>query len=584
MSSDSITGADALVLGLAQAGIRLAFGIPGGSALPLFDALARHPDQLRLVLTRHEQGATHMADGYARATGRPAAVFVTSGPGATNTVTGIMAAYMDSIPLLVLTGQATRAMLGKDAFQETDVFNLTMPIVKHSYLLRSANDVPRVVREAVYIATSGRPGPVLIDLPQDVAMEICHADLSPSLDLPGYHPAPHDYTSEVLQQAATALANARRPVILAGHGAVLSGAAAELQALAETLHAPVATTLLAKGVFPDSHPLSLGMPGMHGTAWANMALPACDLLLCLGARFDDRILGERGGFCPDAYVIHVDLDASEFDKMTHAHLRCHGDVRTFLRDLLPLLSAPCDDAEWLQEIRRNQKRHPLVYSRQGGIHPPQVLEVLRRLLPPLSTLVTDVGQHQMWAAQFFRNETPGRFITSGGGGAMGFGLPAAIGAQLARPGEPVVAFVGDGGFQMTMSELATLVEQQLPVKILVMNNHSLGMVRQWQDLFCNARHSGVDLRANPDFVKLAAAYDIYAQTLKRPADIEKVLRRALVHPGPALVNVETAQNETVYPMVPPGHPLTDMRLGDRERRRPGRPRKSPLPAKGTPVS
>ena len=570
----AVSGAEALIRGLLAAGIDQAFGIPGGAALTLYDALYAHRAEMRFVLARHEQGATHMADGYARATGRPAAVFVTSGPGATNTVTGIMAAYMDSIPLLVVTGQATRAMLGKDAFQETDVFNLTMPIVKHSYLVKSADDVPRVVKEAVYIATSGRPGPVLIDVPQDVAQEECRAELDPEVVLPGYRPAVRAYGDGEVRQVAEWLAEARRPVVLAGHGAVLSGAAAEVRRLAEKARAPVAVTLLAKGVMPDSHPLCLGMPGMHGVAWANLALPECDLLLALGARFDDRILGERGGFCPKARIVHVDLDPSEFGKMAAADLRCQGDVKAFLRDLLPRVKRPCDSGEWLEAIARNRKRYAPKRPRRGGIRPPQVFETLARLLGGKGTLATDVGQHQMWAAQCFPCEKPGRFLTSGGGGAMGYGLPAAIGAQLARPGETVVAVAGDGGFQMTMGELATVANQRLPVKILVMDNRELGMVRQWQDWFCGGRHSGVSLEGNPDFAKLAGAYGIPAWRVKRPADVEKVLEKALAEPGPARVDVETARGETVYPMVPPGHPLTDMWITEPGRRRPGRPRKT----------
>ncbi len=580
MKTEATTGAEALIRCLLAAGIDQAFGIPGGAALTLYDALYAHRDRMRFVLARHEQGATHMADGYARATGRPAAVFVTSGPGATNTVTGIMAAYMDSIPLLVVTGQATRAMLGKDAFQETDVFNLTMPIVKHSYLVKSADDVPRAVREAVYIATSGRPGPVLIDVPQDVAQEPCRAPLDAPVELPGYRPAVRAYPPEAVETVAGWLAEARRPVILAGHGAVLSGASAELRRLAEAARAPVAVTLLAKGVFPDSHPLCLGMPGMHGTAWANLALPECDLLLSLGARFDDRILGERGGFCPGARIVHVDVDPAEFGKMATPHLRCAGDVRAFLSDLLPRLRGPCDDAEWLAEIDRNRRKHAPKTPIHGGIRPALVFGALNRLLAGRdATLATDVGQHQMWAAQTYRCERPDRFLTSGGGGAMGYGLPAAIGAQIARPGDTVVAAVGDGGFQMTQCELATVVNQRLPIKIVVFDNRELGMVRQWQDLLYGGRHSAVALDGSPDFAKLAAAYGIPAWRLKRPADVEKILRRALDMPGPALVDVETARGETVYPMVPPGHPLADMQLRDPARRPPGRPRKASQEAK-----
>ncbi|MDR0993420.1 MAG: biosynthetic-type acetolactate synthase large subunit [Verrucomicrobiota bacterium] len=577
MSEMKLNGADALILSLEKAGIRVMFGLPGGPAIPLFDALYRLRKHMRFVLARHEQGATHMADGYARATGQPAAVMVTSGPGATNTVTGIMTAYMDSVPLVVITGQSARNMLGKDAFQETDVFNLTMPIVKHSYLVRRADDIPRIVKEAVHIATSGRPGPVLIDIPKDVAVEACTADLDAEMYLPGYHPEAKAYSADTLRRMAEALAGSRRPVILAGHGAVLAHAEEEVKELAETVRSPVTATLLGKGVFPESHPLSLGMPGMHGTAYANRALVGCDLVISVGARMDDRILGDPRQFCRNAVKIHIDVDGAEFGKFVRADISCQGDAKAVLRDLLPLVKKG-DTSAWLQEMDRNKKKWPMTYPKQGGLRPPRIIDVLNRLTGGRAVMTTDVGQHQMWAAQFFHCDKPWHFITSGGGGTMGFGLPSAIGAQIGRPGETVVAVVGDGGFQMTMAELATVGVQKLPIKIILMNNHYLGMVRQWQDMFYDARYSGVDLEGNPDFVELAGAYGIYAQNLRRPADIEKVLKKALAHPGPALINAEVIKHEEVYPMVPAGRPLEDMIL-EHPRRRPGRPaKKAPLAA------
>ena len=569
MSENQMNGAEALIQSLEKIGIEIMFGLPGGSAIPLFDALYKVRKKMKFVLVRHEQGAAHEADGYARATGKPAAVLVTSGPGATNTVTGIMTAHMDSVPMIVITGQSVRGMLGKDAFQEADVFNLTMPIVKHSYLLKSANDIPRVVKEAYHIATTGRPGPVLIDVPKDVGTEACTAGLEAELNLPGYKPEKKGYAPETIQQIADALAASQRPVIIAGHGAALSHAEDELLALAEKLQIPVASTLLGKGVFPDSHPLSLEGLGMHGTAYANRALVECDLMLSVGARLDDRILGVPSQFCKHAVKIHIDIDAAEFGKLIRPDIRCRGDAKTALQDLLPLVKRG-DTAEWRKRLDGYKKKWPLAYSKKGGLHPPQIIDALNGLTGGQAIMATDVGQHQMWAWQFYKCDKPWQFITSGGAGTMGFGLPAAIGAQFGRPGETVLCIAGDGGFQMTMSELATAGIHKLPIKIIIMNNHYLGMVRQWQDMFYDERYSGVDLEGNPDFVDLAKAYGFLGLNLKRAADVNKVLKRALAHPGPVIVNVEVVKHEEVYPMVPPGKPLEDTVM-EHPRRKPGRP-------------
>lgn len=556
MSENQMNGAEALIHSLEKVGIEIIFGLPGGAAIPLFDALYKVRQKLKFVLVRHEQGAAHEADGYARATGKPAAVLVTSGPGATNTVTGILTAYMDSVPMIVVTGQSPRSMLGKDAFQEADVFNLTMPIVKHSYLLKSANDIPRVVKEAYHIATTGRPGPVLIDVPKDVGMEACTVGLEAEMNLPGYQTEPRGYTPETIQQIVDALAKSQRPLIIAGHGAALSHAEKELRQLAETLQVPVTSTLLGKGVFPDSHPLSLEGLGMHGTAYANRAVVECDLMMAVGARLDDRILGVPSQFCKNAVKIHVDIDGAEFGKLIQPDIRCRGDAKTVLQDLLPLVKRG-DTADWLKRIEGFKKKWPMSYAKKGGLHPPQVIDALNKLTGGKAIIATDVGQHQMWAWQFYHCDKPWQFISSGGAGTMGFGLPAAIGAQFGRPGETVIAIVGDGGFQMTLNELATAAIHKLPIKIILMNNHYLGMVRQWQDMFYEERYSGVDLEGNPDFVALAKAYGILGLNLKRAADIPKVLKKALDHPGPVLVNVEVVKHEEVYPMVPPGRPLED---------------------------
>jgi acetolactate synthase I/II/III large subunit len=569
MSENKMNGAEALILGLEKIGIEIMFGLPGGSAIPLFDALYKVRKKMKFVLVRHEQGAAHMADGYARATGKPAAVLVTSGPGAANTVTGIMTAHMDSVPMIVITGQSVRGMLGKDAFQEADIFNLTMPIVKHSYLLKNANEIPRVLKEAYHIATTGRPGPVLIDVPKDVGQEDCTVGLDAEMDLPGYKPEMKGYTPETIQQIADALAAAKRPVIIAGHGAVLSRAEEELRTLAEALQIPVTSTLLGKGVFPDSHPLSLEGLGMHGTAYANRAIVECDLMLSVGARLDDRILGVPAMFCRNAVKIHIDIDGAEFGKLVKPEICCRGDAKTVLQDLLPLAKKG-DTREWVKTLDGYKKKWPLTYAKKGGLHPPQIIDALNELTGGKAIMTTDVGQHQMWAWQFYKCDKPWQFITSGGAGTMGFGLPSAIGAQFGRPGELVIAIAGDGGFQMTMAELATAGIHKLPIKIIILNNHYLGMVRQWQDMFYDERYSGVDLEGNPDFVELAKAYGFLGLNLKRAADIRKVLQKALNHPGPVVVNVEVVKHEEVYPMVPPGKPLEDTVM-EHPKKKKGRP-------------
>ena len=569
MSEKQLNGAEALMECLEMNGIEMIFGLPGGSAIPLFDALYKEREKMKFVLVRHEQGAAHMADGYARATGKPAVVLVTSGPGAANTVTGIMTAYMDSVPMIIITGQSVRGMLGKDAFQEADTFNLTMPIVKHSYLLKNANEIPRVIKEAYHIATSGRPGPVLIDVPKDVGQEPCTTSLDPEMNLPGYAPEKRGYTPETIQQIVDALEKSERPLIIAGHGAVLSHAENELLELAEKMQIPVTSTLLGKGVFPDSNPLSLEGIGMHGTAYANRAAVECDLMMSVGARLDDRILGVPSEFCKNAVKIHIDIDGAEFGKLVKPEICCRGDAKTVLLDLLPLVK-PGDTSEWRKRLDGYKKKWPLTYAKQGGLRPSQVIDTLNTLTEGKAVITTDVGQHQMWAWQFYKCDKPWQFISSGGAGTMGFGMPSAIGAQFGRPDDTVISIVGDGGFQMTMFELATAAIHKLPIKIILMNNHYLGMVRQWQDMFYDERYSGVDLEGNPDFVELAKAYGILGLNLKRPADMQKILTRALEHPGPVIVNVEVVKHEEVYPMVPPGKTLEDTVM-THPRKKPGRP-------------
>jgi len=550
-------GAQALVKTLEKHEVEYIFGYSGGAAIPIFDALITSKTKIKLILTRHEQGATHMADGYARASGKPGIVLVTSGPGAGNTVTGLMTAQMDSVPIIVISGQQIRSMLGMDAFQEADIFNMTMPVVKHSYLVRETNDLPKIVDEAFHIATTGRPGPVLIDVPKDVSSGPFSGAFDEPINLPAYN-QPGVIDQKKVRAIADAWAKAKKPVILAGHGVLIAGGEKQLKELAEKMDTPVTTTLLGKGAFPETHRLSLGMLGMHGTAYANKAMVECDFLLNIGSRFDDRIIGAPAQFCKDAFIAHVDIDAAEIGKMIRPDAALIADAKVGLEALSKGTKAQKHTA-WNKHLDGYRQKFPLHYETKNGLTMQQVIDAVYKLTRGRAIAVTDVGQHQMWAAQFYKTDGPHKWLSSGGAGTMGYGFPAAIGAQFAKPGEQVVAFVGDGGFQMTLFELATACIHKLPIKIIVLNNHYLGMVRQWQELFFDNRESGVDLEGNPDFVKLAEAYGAAGIHIESAHELDAKLQEAFaITDRPVLVNAEVIKTDNVYPMVPAGAPLEDM--------------------------
>ncbi len=555
MDTKVATGAERLVQCLEREGVEFIFGLSGGAAMPLFDALV--DSKIRLILTRHEQGATHMADGYARATGKPGVVLVTSGPGATNTVTGLLTALMDSAPIVVICGQVIRPNLGTDAFQEADVTGITYPVVKHSYLVKDPAEIPRIMREAFHLATTGRPGPVVVDVPKDLSQGPCEAPFTDEVDLPGYT-VPTRGEPEAIAEAAGFLMKSVRPVLYVGHGAVISDAGKAVMTLAEKLRAPMVNTLLGKGAADETHPLHLGMLGMHGTAYANKAVTHCDLIMSIGARWDDRVTGKVDAFCPDAVKIHVDIDPAEFNKVLRPDVCIAGDARLVIEDLIPQVEV-LDTAEWLEQCNKWRKQYPLKYPKQGGLRAQHVLDRLNSITRGDAIITADVGQHQMWAAQFCRTRSNRHWLTSGGAGTMGYGFPAAIGAKFGSPDKKVWAVVGDGGFQMTQAELATAQIHDLGVKCLVINNNFLGMVRQWQELFFENRLSGVDLEGNPDFVKLARAYGMKALRIRRPADIDRILLEAHEYDeGPVLVVAEVVKEDNVFPMIPGGAAISDM--------------------------
>jgi acetolactate synthase-1/2/3 large subunit len=547
------SGAEILVQGLLDQGVDTIFGYPGGGVLPIYDAL--YDADIRHILTRHEQGAVHAADGYARASGRPGVCLATSGPGATNLVTGIATAYMDSVPIVLITGQVPTVQVGTDAFQEVDITGITMPITKHNFLVKDPSVVPTVIKKAFHLARTGRPGPVLIDLPRDVTAAEIEFDYPEKVQLKGYKPTVKGHPSQIAQ-AAKMIYESSRPVILTGGGVISSGAAPELLKLAEIISAPVASTLMGLGGFPGDHKLSLGMAGLHGTRYANMAITNSDLLIGLGVRFADRVTGAVEKFAPKARIIHVDVDPAEIGKNVPPHLPIVGDVKQVLTTLLPLLTSR-EGGDWLAEVAGYKRDYPLEYKRGNGLKPQYVIEKLSAVTRGEGIVVTDVGQHQMWVAQYFCFRYPRTLVTSGGLGCMGYGLPAAIGAKFGRPDKQVILVSGDGSFQMMMTELGTLAEQRLTLKIFILNNKRLGMVRQLQEFYYDKRYSAVDFSFTPDFAALAGVYGLAGYMVATRADFDAVVEEVLAGEGPALVNCLVEPEENVFPMVLAGKGLDE---------------------------
>ena len=560
----TMTGAQAIIASLEAEGVDTIFGYPGGQAIKIYDALY-DSKKIRHILARHEQGATHMADGYARATGKVGVVLVTSGPGATNTVTGIATAYMDSIPMVVITGQVTRGVIGTDSFQESDIVGITMPVVKHSFLLQSTDDLTRTFREAFYIASTGRPGPVLIDIPSDISGSEMVFRYPDSVSLPSYKPTYRGNAKQV-KQAAELIVRAKRPLLYAGGGIVTSHACAELTELAERMQIPVVTTLMGKGAMRCSNPLNLGPVGMHGSKYANMAVTECDLLIAVGARFSDRVTGKVSEFAPHAKVIHIDIDPAEIGKIINPVVPIVGDAKVVLgaiNERLAKAEATPQDEQWVADVFSWRERWPFYTSDfadyPDAIAPEVVLHSLSEKLDPEASIVTtEVGQHQMWAHQNIHREHARTFISSGGLGTMGFGFPAAIGAKIGCPESEVVCVAGDGSFQMNSQEMATAKINDVPVKVLIMDNRALGMVHQWQSLFYNKRYSFTELADNPDFVKLADAYGWRARRVTRPEEVDVALDEMLASGEPYLLDVMIPRDQTVYPMVAPGAPIDDI--------------------------
>lgn len=562
MSEAMINGARIVLETLHRIGIRDVFGYPGGAVIPIYNQLYDY-DQLNHYFARHEQGAAHEADGYARSSGTCGVCLATSGPGATNLVTGIMTAHMDSIPLLAITGQVGLAGIGKDSFQEADITGITLPITKNNYLVKDVRDLPRIIREAHYIATTGRPGPVLIDIPNDIQrreMTITEYDqlMEEPFHLEGYEPNYKGHPKQI-KKAVQAIKAAKRPLIIAGAGVLKGRACKELRVFAETQQIPVANTLLGLGTFPTTSPISLGMLGMHGTVYANFATDKADLVIACGIRFDDRIAGVPNEFCKHAKIIHIDIDPAEIGKNKEIEIPIVGDIKNVLSHFNEKLQPQRHD-DWLEQIRQWKEAYPIQYepTSDSTLKPQKVLQEINTIVKGQAIIVTDVGQHQMWAAQYFDYTEPNTLVTSGGAGTMGFGLPAAIGAQVGAPNKKVILIVGDGGFQMTAEELMMLKQYHLPVKVVILDNAYLGMVRQWQELFNNHRYSSVGLEVNPDFVKLAEAYGVTGCRLTTKEELRSQLRDLILSDEPVVIDCQVTREENVLPMIPAGKSVADM--------------------------
>jgi len=547
---------------LLEEGVEVLFGFPGGQVLPLFDVLYDTP--MKFVLSRHEQGAAHMADGYARSTGKVGVVLATSGPGATNLVTGLATANMDSVPVVAFTGQVRSYLIGNDAFQEADMTGITRPITKHNFLVKSADELGRTIKEAFYIARTGRPGPVLVDIAVDATTTKLAEDPDLRVDLPGYKPRVTGHVRQI-KLAAEAINASQRPVLYVGGGVIISGASAELRALSEKGRIPVTTTLLGLGAVDESGPLALQMLGMHGSATANFAVQDCDLLISVGARFDDRVTGDLKTFAPKAKVIHIDIDPASISKNVRVDIPVVGDAKDILAQMLESIQ-PRDRSEWLARVSEWKKKYPLRYDADGRIKPQEVVEAVGRLTDHNAIIATGVGQHQMWAAQFYGWRRPRQIVTSGGLGTMGFGCPAAIGAQFGNPGATVIDIDGDGSFTMTMVEVITAVQYQMPVKFVILDNEYLGMVRQWQEMFYGRRYSASHSSC-PDFARIAEGYGARGITVRERSELADSIREALKHAGPVVVHVKVEPEENVYPMVPAGTSITEMIGGVAPRRR-----------------
>ena len=550
-----MTGAQIICESLVKEGVEVIFGILGGAVLPLYDTLPQYP-QLRHILVRHEQGAAHAADGYARATGKVGVCLATSGPGAANLVTGIANAYLDSVPIVAITGQVARPFIGKDAFQEIDITGITLPITKHNYLVLDVDSLARVIKEAFYLARSGRPGPVLIDVPRDVFIEPAEFSYPSRVNLPGYKPTLQGHPAQI-KKAAKLISEAQRPLIIAGRGVIISGAYAELKQLAETAQVPVVTTLLGISCFPEGHVLSLGMLGMHGMAYANMAVNAADVIIAIGMRFGDRATAKVSAFAPHARIIHIDIDPAEIGKNVRVDVPIVGDAKIILNALNKLIVST-EHIGWVQQLDGWRREHPSTVIRDSqGLLPQFVIRQIYEVTQGEATIVTGVGQNQMWAAHYYCYNRPNSLISSGGLGTMGFELPAAMGAKIGCPEDTVWCIAGDGGFQMTIQELATIVQEKVAVKIAIINNGYLGMVRQWQELFYERRYVATPL-SGPDFVKIAEAYGLPGLRVRHKEEVIPAIEQAMAHNGPFLIDFAVEPEENVYPMVPPGVSISEV--------------------------